>query len=597
MPWEGWLTFSVVLLMLVGLMRGWTSPDCLVLGALAILMGTAAVTDSERLPGPASAVAGFGNPGLITVGVLFAVVAGLVNTGAMEILSRGLLGRPKTALGAQVRLALPVWVSSAFLNNTPIVAMFLPVVTDLARKCGISASKLLIPLSYFSILGGICTLIGTSTNLVVNGLVIKSGIRPEGLGMFEIALLGMPCGILGVTYMLTVGRWLLPERSSALGTASDPRQYTVEMVVEKGGTLVDRTIEAAGLRHLPGLYLAEIERQGHVLPAVRPDAKLEPEDQLVFVGAVDSVVDLRRMRGLRPATNQVFKLNGDNAERRLVEAVVSERCPLVGRTVREGGFRTRYNAVVIALARGGARVLGKIGNVVLQPGDTLLLEADEQFFIRHRRSQDFYLVSAIANSAPPRHEKAWLALAILGGMIVAATTEWLSMLTAALLAALLMVVTRCVAVRDARDSVDWSVLIVIGAALGLGDALDSSGASQAVAGGLIRIAAGHPWTVLVAVHLTTMLFTEVITNNAAVALVYPIAITSAQTLGVSPMPFIFCIMIAGSSSFATPIGYQTNLMVYGPGGYRFSDFLRVGLPLNFLVMAVAVSLAPIIWPF
>ena len=597
MPWEAWLTLTVVLAMLIGLTRSWASPDILVLGALTVLMVVAEITGTERLPTAGAAVTGFGNAGPITVGVLFAVVAGLVHTGAMGVISRSLLGRPKTVASAQSRMILPVWLSSAFLNNTPIVAMFLPVVSDLAKASKLSASKLMIPLSYFSIFGGICTLIGTSTNLVVNGLLIKTGVVPTGLGMFEITWLGIPCALAGIAFVLAFSRWLLPERSSPLGADTDPRQYTVEMVISSGQALVGKSIEKAALRHLPGLFLAEIERDGKLLPLVGPQTLLQGGDQLVFVGAVDSVVDLRRIRGLEPATKEVFKLNGGRADRRLIEAVVSDRCPLIGQSVRDGMFRTRYHAVVIALARGATRVPGKLGDAVLKSGDTLLLEVDDRFMKRHWQSADFHLVSPVSNSATPRHERAWIALLILFGMIALATSERLSMLTAALGAALLMLLTGCVTVREARDSIDWSVLIVIGAALGLGDALSLSGASQSIAGGLIDLASGHPWLVLLAVYLTTTLFTEVITNNAAVALVFPIAIASSHSLGVSPLPFVFCIMIAGSASFATPIGYQTNLMVYGPGGYRFSDFLRIGVPLNLVIMAVAVSLAPLLWPF
>ena len=597
MPWEAWLTLTVVVVMLVGLLRSWTSPDALVLGSLTVLILAGALAGTERLPTPSAAIAGFGNAGPVTVGVLFTVVAGLVHTGATDLLAQSLVGRPKTVLAAQVRLLIPVWLSSAFLNNTPVVAMFMPVVSDLERKHGIAVSKLFIPLSYFSILGGLCTLIGTSTNLVVHGLVIQSGIRPEGLGMFEITLLGVPVAVVGIAFILASSRYLLPERTSPIGRQSDPRQYTAEMVVTAGGPVAGKTVEAAGLRHLPGLFLAEIERDGQVIPAVGPKTLLAANDQLVFVGAVDSVLDLRRMRGLRPATNQVFRLNGHTSERQLIEAVVADTCPLVGLSIREGRFRSRYNAVIIALARGGQRLQGKIGDAVLSAGDTLLLETDDRFLRSHRRSPDFHLVSPIAESAAPRHDRAWVALVILGLMILAAAFEWVSMLAAALGAAALMLLARCMTPREARQSVDWSVLVVIGAALGLGQALTLSGASEAIARALISLAGGHPWSVLLAVHLTTMMFTEVITNNAAVALVFPIAVASAQALGVNPMPFIFCIMIAGSASFATPIGYQTNLMVYGPGGYRFTDFLRIGLPLNLLVMTVSVTLAPLIWPF
>jgi di/tricarboxylate transporter len=596
MPWEAWLTISIVVLLIIGLARNWAAPDLLVVGSLSVLMLVGVVFGTDELPSPSDAVAGFGNSGLLTVGVLFVVVEGLVRTGGMTLITRPLLGQPRSILTAQARLILPVAGLSAFLNNTPIVAMFMPVVHDLCKKTGISPSKLFLPLSYAAIFGGICTLIGTSTNLVVNGLVVSQAKMPS-LGMFDITWIGLPCALAGLTYLLLFNRWLLPDRKPPISFSDDPRQYTVEMIVQPSGPLVGQTIEQAGLRHLPGLYLAEIERNGQILPAVGPQERLFTGDRLVFVGIIESVVDLRKMRGITPATNQMFKLDSPRTQRSLIEAVVSDRCPLIGKSIREGRFRTHYNAAVIAAARSGKRINAKIGDVVLRSGDTLLLEAHASFAEEQRNSADFFLVSRIENSSPPRHERAWVALLILLAMVVVVTVEWLDMLTAAMIAGGLMILTRCCTGPEARRSVDWSVLIVIGAALGLGQALETSGAANTIAQNLIGFAGGNPWIVLLVVCFVTTLFTEMITNNAAAVLVFPIALSSAQSLGVNFMPFIMAIMVGASASFSTPIGYQTNLMVYGPGGYRFTDYLRIGIPLNLLIMAISVTLTPLIWPF
>jgi di/tricarboxylate transporter len=596
MPWEAWLTISIVVLLIIGLARNWAAPDLLVVGSLSVLMLVGVVFGTDELPSPSDAVAGFGNSGLLTVGVLFVVVEGLVRTGGMTLITRPLLGQPRSILAAQARLILPVAGLSAFLNNTPIVAMFMPVVHDLCKKTGISPSKLFLPLSYAAIFGGICTLIGTSTNLVVNGLVVSQAKMPS-LGMFDITWIGLPCALAGLTYLLLFNRWLLPDRKPPISFSDDPRQYTVEMIVQPSGPLVGQTIEQAGLRHLPGLYLAEIERNGQILPAVGPQERLFTGDRLVFVGIIESVVDLRKMRGITPATNQMFKLDSPRTQRSLIEAVVSDRCPLIGKSIREGRFRTHYNAAVIAAARSGKRINAKIGDVVLRSGDTLLLEAHASFAEEQRNSADFFLVSRIENSSPPRHERAWVALLILLAMVVVVTVEWLDMLTAAMIAGGLMILTRCCTGPEARRSVDWSVLIVIGAALGLGQALETSGAANTIAQNLIGFAGGNPWIVLLVVCFVTTLFTEMITNNAAAVLVFPIALSSAQSLGVNFMPFIMAIMVGASASFSTPIGYQTNLMVYGPGGYRFTDYLRIGIPLNLLIMAISVTLTPLIWPF
>ncbi|WP_018718203.1 SLC13 family permease [Arhodomonas aquaeolei] len=596
MTWEAWLTIAVVLAVIIGLARNAASPTTLLFGALGVLMTATALTGSDQLLAPAEAVAGFGNPGLVTVGLLFVVVAGLVRTGALAIISEPIVGRPRRLLSAQLRLLPPVSGLSAFLNNTPVVAMFLPVVSDLAKRTRLPASRLFLPLSYASIFGGMCTLIGTSTNLVVAGLIQgEPAVAPVAL--FDLAWVGVPVALLGLAYILVASPRLLPDNRAALDIDADPRRYTAEVVVDPDGPLVGRSIEQAGLRHLPGLFLAEIERDGQVLPAVAPSERLQAGDRLVFAGVVESVVDLQRMRGLQPATDQVHKLQGRRDQRCMVEAVVSNECPLVGSSIRAGRFRSEYNAAVVAVARGGRRLSGKIGDIVLQAGDTLLLETHPSFLQRQRNGRDFFLVSQVEDSAPRRHDKAWIALGLLTAMVAAAASGVLTMLNAALLAAGGMVLTGCTSSAEARRHVDWSVLLVIGAALGVGQAMANSGAATTLADALVSAAGGRPWLVLLAVFAVTSLFTEMITNNAAAVLVFPVALSAAQGLGVNPTPFMICLMIAASASFSSPLGYQTNLMVFGPGGYRFADYLRFGLPLNLLTMAVAVTIAPLVWPF
>jgi di/tricarboxylate transporter len=589
MGWEAWATLGVVVLVMGLLAATRIGPDLIMLGGLTLLV-TAGI-----LP-PTDALAGFANEGVITVGILFIVAAGLRETGALGTLAQRVLGQPKSVAAAQVRMMLPVAALSSVVNNTPLVAVMLPVVADWSRKTRMAPSKLMIPLSYAALLGGLCTLLGTSTNLVVNGLMTSHGGLPS-LGLFTPAWVGVPCAVAGLVYIVIASRWLLPDRRAAVSTQDDPRQYTVEMMVQPGSALEGQSIEEAGLRHLPGLYLVEIERHGEVLPAVGPHERLHGNDRLVFAGIVESVVDLQKLRGLVPATDQVFKLNSPRWERCLIEVVVSDSCPLVGRTVREGRFRTVYNAAIIALARNGERVRQKIGDIVLQPGDTLLLEAHPWFAEHYRNSRDFFLVSRVEKSTPPRHERAWAALALLGAMIVVAGLGWLSMLNAAMLAAGLMVLTRCCSAPEARASVDWQVLAVIAASFGIGRAMAMSGAAGAIASGLIGLAGNNPWLSLAVVYAMTMLFTEVLSNNAAAVLVFPLALGVARALEVSFLPFAIAVMMAASCGFATPLGYQTHLMVYGPGGYRFGDFVRIGVPLNLLVGAITIALAPLVWPF
>jgi len=542
------------------------------------------------------ALSGLSNQAAVTVGVLFIVVAGLRETGGMEAPLRIIFGRPKTTAAALLRIMLPTASMSAFLNNTPIVAMLIPPVNDWAKRLGISPSKLLMPLSYAAILGGTCTLIGTSTNLVVAGLVISQTDLPP-LKIFEVAKVGVPCAAVGVCYVLAAARWLLPDRKPASCKLADPREYVCEVLVESKGPLVGKTIREAGLRHLPGLFLVEIDRGGSALQAVDPEERLRGDDRLVFAGIVESIKDLWKIRGLAAASDQTFKLNAPRTHRCLIEAVVSNSCPAAHKTIREAKFRTRYNAAVLAVARNNERVQGKIGSIKLRPGDTLLLEAHPGFVGQHRNSRDFFLVGKVDDSAPARHEKSWIALSILAAMTLSAATGLLTMLEAAMLAAGLMIAMRCCSSASARQSIDWQVLMAITAALALGEALHKTGAAKFAAERLIGLAGESPRVSLAAVYAMTVCLTEVITNNAAAALMFPLATAAANKCGVSAMPFIMATMTAASSSFASPLGYQTNLMVYGPGGYRFSDYLKLGLPLDLLLGAVYMLTIPIAWPF
>jgi di/tricarboxylate transporter len=602
MNWEALITLGIVVLMLYCLARDVASTDVLLMGTATVLMTLSLA--STRFPSPAQIAAGFGNEGLLTVAVLFIVAAGLTETGAIALVSERILGRPRSVVDAQVRMMLPVGTLSAFLNNTPVVAMFMPVIGDWCKKANLSPSKLFIPLSYAAVLGGTCTLIGTSTNLVVQGLMIEAQRTDPAMprmGMWTISPIGVPSALVGILFVVLVSRRLLPDRKSARSKLSDPREYTVEMLVEPNSSIDGVTIERAGLRHLPGVYLAGIERDGQPVVAVGPDEVLRGNDQLIFVGVVDSVVDLHRMRGLIPATKQVFKLNDPRYTRCLVEAVVSDTCPIVGKTIREGEFRTRYNAAVIAAHRNGERIRQKIGDIVLKPGDTLLLETHARFLKHRRNSRDFFLISHVEGSNPRRHDRAFIAGGIMLAMVVVMAFEevlHVSVLNAALIAAALMGLTRCLSAEQGRRSIEWPTLVTIGAALGVGKAIETSGlagfAAKTLISGFLPMG---PIGVLAAVYLLTLVFTELITNNAAAALAFPVAHATAATLGLNFMPFAIAVAMAASAGFATPLGYQTHLMVYGAGGYRFSDYVKIGVPLDLLIMLVTVTLTPYFFPF
>jgi di/tricarboxylate transporter len=586
--WQAALTAAVVVLTLAALLFVQRAPDMVMIGGVVLLLAAGIITPDEALKG-------MSNEGMVTVAALFVVAAAVERTGALASLVDRALGRPKSLATAQVRTMVAPGVISAFTNNTPVVALMVPAIRDWAKKNRFSISKLLMPMNAAVVLGGLCTLIGTSTNVVVSGLVAAK--RGQPLGMFDITWLGVPLFVIGLVYLIVASRFLLKDRRPPMSTSDDPRQYSLEMVVDQGSPLVGRTIEAAGLRHLHGLFLMEIDRGGHVIAAVAPTERLQAGDRLVFVGVLDSVVELQTIRGLRPATDQVFKLDDPRSERVLVEAVVSPSCPLVGRTIREGQFRSTYGAVVIAVARDGERLQIKIGDIVLQPGDTLLVEAGQAFIDRQRTNRHFYLVSEVTGSTPPRHDKAWIACTVLAAMVLAAALELVPMVAAALVAAGAVVGLRCISSTEARRSIEWESLLLIAASFGLARAIEKTGLAEMVAHSTFAAGGDNPYVVLAALYLVTMLFTELMSNNAAAVLTFPIAWQTAADLGVNPMPFVMAVTVAASCGFATPMGYQTNLMIYGPGGYKFSDYMRFGGPLNLLVMALTVALAPLIWSF
>ncbi|MGM0589722.1 MAG: SLC13 family permease [Bacteroidota bacterium] len=560
--------------------------DIIFLGGLTLYVITGIVS-------PEQALVGFSNQGMLTVGALYIVAAGLRETGTIQYIMSILMGRPKKLVTAQMRIMAPVMGMSAFLNNTPVVASFIPALQDWAQKNQFAPSKLMIPLSYAAIFGGTCTLIGTSTNLVVNGLLIEE--TGQSLNLFDPAWLGLPVAVIGTIYLLIFGRKLLPDRHSGFETFADPREYTIEMLVDKSGPLVGKTVEEAGLRHLPGVFLVEIYRNKQIMPAVSPDEKLQSGDRLIFAGIVESIVELRQINGLSSATDQMFKLDTPRRERRLVEAVVSNTNPMIGKTIKTGRFRNRYEAVVLAVARNGERIKEKVGDIVLRTGDTLLLEAHPTFEDRYRNSRDFYLVSGIADSKPLNHDRAWIALTILIVMVALAGFNIMSMFQASLIAAAGVLLTGCVSINDARRQVDMSVLLVIAASLGLGKGLEVTGAAEYLAANLLELSSTNITLALASTYLVTWVLTELITNNAAAVLVFPIIMSLTASLGVAWEPFIMTVLVAASASFSTPIGYQTNLMVYGPGGYHFTDYIRVGLPLNIAVGIMTVILAPMVW--
>jgi di/tricarboxylate transporter len=588
MAWQGWLTLAVVVTCLVAMVREVAAPDLVMMAGLFTLAAAGVLT-------PVETFSGFANPALAAVGALFVVSAALRETGSLELVAARIFRGATDERTGLIRLVTPVAAFSAFLNNAPIVAMLTPTVSAWAQRRGLSASRFLIPLSYASILGSITTVIGTSTILTVAGLVQRAGMRE--IGFFELAPAGLPIAVLGLAYLVLVAPRLLPERQEPADYVGEHRrEYTASMLVGPDCLLIGQTVEEAGLRHLPGLFLVEIDRGSHTLTPVGPEEVIAAGDRLVFAGVVATIVELQKIRGLRPVTEEEQPAEAAPRQR-LVEAVISRSSPLVGRSIRDASFRTVYDAAVIAVHRNGERIPGKIGPITLRAGDTLLLQAAPGFLRAHRNSPDFFLTSEVAESEAPRHEKAWLALAILAAMVLCSALGIRSIYVASFLAAGLLILTRCITAQKARAAVIWQVLIVIGAGLGIAGAMEKTGAAAAVASVITSLGGSqHALLTLAAVYLVTLGMAELLHHNASVAIMFPVAMAAAAQVGADPRPFVMTVAIAGCCAFAAPTGYQTHLIVYGPGGYRFTDFTRVGLPLDLLCAGLALTLIPLIWP-
>ncbi len=604
MSWQGWLALGVVLGLFVLLQRRRAvAADFLFLLALSVLTLAGVLS-------PAEALRGFANPVLFTIAALFVVAGGLRWTGALDMIGHWVLGSATSVRQALVRLAGPVLGLSAFTNNTPIVAMLVPVVVDWCRRRGISPSRMLLPISYLAILGGTCTLIGTSTNLVVNSLLYQTfqsnqDPRLEPMPLFEITWVGLPCALAGAAFLLLWGYRRLPDRMELVTQLGQRRrEYLVEMLVQPECRLVGKTVEEAGLRHLPGLFLIEIDRNGEIITPVTPEDEIRAGDRLVFTGIVSTIADLEKIPGLVPAADMTYEVNPKRRhQRHLTEVVLSASSPVIGSTVREARFRQLYGAAIVAVHRQGARLPHKIGDIRLEPGDTLLLQTRSGFAKAFQNSPDFYLVADVEGSEAGRYDRAPVALALLAVLVGAL---WISTLWggaswsawAAMVVAGAMIATRCLTVAQARAAVDLQVLITIGAALGLGHALSSTGAMHSVARGLLDLlGTSSPWVVLALVWALTLLFTEAVTNTAVAVFMFPLVLELAAQGGWNPRPFVIAVALAASCSFLTPVGYQTNLMVMGPGGYQPQDYLRAGAPLVLVVSAVALVLIPIWWPF
>lgn len=584
-PYELLLTGTVVIVMTIVLVLERFEVEQVIFSALMVLLIGKVLTLKE-------AFAGFSNEGMLTIALMFVVAGALSQTGMLKQINPLIFGRSSGSVPRKlIRLMFPVSFLSAFINNTPVVAMMIPAIRSWAEKNNFAPSKFLIPLSYAAIMGGMCTLIGTATNLIVHGLMLDFGL--QGMSLFEIGKIGLPIALYGMFFIVVFGHRLLPNRREPFVELGEhTREFVIELKVTGKYEHLGKTIEQAGLRHLKGLYLFQIERNGEVITPAPPNEHILSGDRLFFTGIPQTILELQQLPGLELTKDSHFDLKGyDSAEIKTYECVISASSPLVGKSVRECSFRDNYQAVIIAIHRHGERIEKKIGDIELHAGDTLLLLAPKTFRDRWYHSKHFYLIAGTTPVASKPQKQGYIAVGVLLLMITLTFTGVLPLLASAGLATMILVFTKTVSSTEARRMIDWRVLVIIAMSLGIASAVQKSGLAALVAGTLVDIGGGFgPLGVLTAIYLITSLYNTIIVSSATAALIFPIAISAAESTGSDPRGFAIAVAVAAVASFASPISYQTNMMVSGPGGYQFRDFLRIGIPLQATIAILAIAL-------
>ena len=580
-----WFVVFVVLLVFVLQVCTKLPSDLVFLGGMGLLLVSGVI--------PAGAVLGsFSSSTVVLIGALFVVISGLVHTGFLQWVVRYCLGSPKTYYKAVIRLMLPVAALSSFLNNTAVVALFTGVVRLWAKKLGLAPSKLLIPLSYASGMGGICTLIGTPPNLLISGFYTKeTGIA---LSIFTPTLAGLFCLVVGVLSVLALSR-LLPERVSPEDALQGTSTYTVELMVPTMSSLVGQTIKEAGLHQVDGGHLIEIIRlDKEVITAVDDEEFIFGGDRLIFSGNVEKILEIRDTYQLVNATHHVFSLDEVEKDRKLRMATVGFKSSFIGRRMSDTAFEEDNNLVLVAIAREGDVVKGSPREVELKAGDTLLMECPQRF---HMDRQSKYDLMEMASESLYKPDKRTLySSLIMIAMVAVSSLGYLTLLQAAFIAAFAMIICRFCTIEQARDSIDWSLLMIFAGSISLGTAIQDTGIAEWISQGILVLCDGSPIVALAGICLVGTFITEFTSNTATAAIFFPIAYQTAVNMDVSPLTFCVALMISVSSSFATPIGSPTHMIVYGPGGYRFTDFARIGIPMNFIIWIANLFITLLLFP-
>lgn len=605
MNWEIIIIFALLIAAVASFIWERIPTDVTALAVFGAVLVIGALPLTKTFPSLEQLLTVFSSSAPLTIAAMFIISAALEKTGVIEIIASS-LGRIANLgfTSVLIIIVLVVGVLSAFINNTPVVVIFMPVVLSLARRMDVSASKLLIPLSYASIFGGVCTLVGTSTNILASDILQASGREP--LSMFELSKLGVPLLVIGALYLLFVGIRIIPNRQSltAILSEEERREFLTEAYVGSSSPLIGKSIKDSGLQRQRGVRILELIRDEVAVKADLNTLPLQAGDRLILSCRPSGFVTASSVEGLNLLGKEETGLETIAAhEGSIVEGVIGPRSSIAGHTIRDLNFRQRFRMILIAIHRRGMNMRDKIDTLPLQAGDTILMMGTDQAKEEIRRGDDILLLDQPAVPARNMRTKQPIVIAVMVSIITVVSIGLMPIAGAAVIGVIILFLTGAIKPKDGYGAIDWSLLVLIYSMLGLGMAMQSTGASQLIADSLVGLAgiglphAWQPYLLLFAMYLVTTTLTEILSNNATVVLMTPIAIGLGITLGVDPRPFVIAACMGSSASFATPIGYQTNTYVYGVGGYRFLDFVKVGLPLNLIYLITSVILIPILWPF
>lgn len=581
-----WITIAIILAMFILLSVTKLPADLVFMGGMTALLVSGVLTPKEAL-------SGFSSESVVTIGVLFVVIAGLMYSGVVQWIVRYVLGTPASYAKAVIRLMVPVAALSSILSNTSVVALFLNVVKLWAKKLKTAPSKLLIPLSYAACLGGVCTIIGTPPNLIISGFYSQQ--TGESMNFFTPLLPGLFCIAVGIAVIL-IFRRLLPVRQSADDNFESTSDYTVELLVPSDCPHIGQTVSEARLVNINGGRLIEIVRfDKEIVTPVPDDEFLIGGDRLVYSGQIDAILELKRTHRLVNAPHMVFSYDDMQKDRKLYTATVGFGCPLAGTNMSENSFEKDYGIVLVAVSRKGERIDKSPRDIELMYGDVLLLECPPSFRTKNIPA-NFGLHFFDSENIPNIGKQTLVSSLIMVAMVLLSTFNVIPLLHSCFLAAFAMIITRCCSIEQARNSINWNVLMIFAGSVCLGVAIEKTGIAVTLANGLLEICGSNPLIVLIAICFLGTFITEFISNTACAAMFFPIAYQSAVTLGVNPMTFCVALMVAVSSSFATPIGSPTHMLVYSVGGYRFTDFMRIGLLMNVIILAANIFIVTLLFP-